>query len=77
MESNCFRLIGTVNSEMLGSSGQPDLLRVRAQFIHIKNDNISYAGCHTAGCAKKVILQDTDEWTCEKCSKSFPNPEYK
>jgi replication factor A1 len=48
----------------------------RGTILHIKGDNPAYPACPNGTCKKKVI--DTGEgWNCEKCEKTWENPEYR
>jgi len=70
------RSLKDVKDSQLGMSDKPEYFSARASIMHIKTDNISYPACPNAGCNKKVI-QLNDEWRCEKCDKSFENPEHR
>lgn len=77
MKLDDFKLIGDVKDEMLGTSDQPDQFWVRAHLVYVKKENVSYAACPTPKCNKKVMMEDTNSWRCEKCDRSFPEPEYR
>jgi len=70
------RTIDQVKDAQLGMSDKPDFFSVRATVMHIKNDNILYPACPTAGCNKKVT-ETGDGWRCEKCDRSYEKPEYR
>jgi replication factor A1 len=77
MKLDEFKLIGNVKEEMLGTGDQPDQFWVRAHLVYIKKENISYPACPTPKCAKKMFQEDQNSWRCEKCEKTFPEPEYR
>lgn len=70
------RNLNDVKESQLGSSDKVDYFSTRATIMHIKADNISYPACPTQGCNKKVI-QEGNNWRCEKCDKSFEAPEHR
>ncbi|KAH9945846.1 replication factor-a protein [Epithele typhae] len=70
------RNLNDVRTSELGMSDKPDVFSSRATVSHIKSDNIAYPACPTTGCGKKVIEMG-DQWRCEKCDKSYPQPEYR
>lgn len=77
MRLDQFKLIGDVKDEMLGTGDQPDNFWIRAHLVYIKKENISYPACPTPKCGKKVMMEDTNSWRCEKCDRTFPEPEYR
>ncbi|KAI0636673.1 replication factor-a protein [Trametes polyzona] len=70
------RSLNEVKTSELGMSDKVDNFSSRATIMHIKGDNIAYPACPTTGCNKK-LLQMGDSWRCEKCDKSYPQPEYR
>lgn len=77
MRLDQFKVIGDVKDEMLGTGDQPDNFWVRAHLVYIKKENISYPACPTPKCGKKMMMEDTNSWRCEKCDRTFPEPEYR
>lgn len=75
MRPENFKLIGDAKDSMLGAREEPDFFCVRGPLVHMKKDNISYPACPT--CSKKMSLEDTDSWRCEKCDRTYPAPEYR
>ena len=75
MRPENFRLIGEAKDSLVGSGDQPDFFCVRAQLVFIKKENMSYPACPT--CNKKLTMEDTDVWRCEKCDRTYPAPEYR
>ncbi|KAF9500581.1 replication factor-a protein [Pleurotus eryngii] len=69
------RNLSDIKESQLGTE-KVDYFSARATIMHIKSDNISYPACPTQDCNKKVV-QEGDQWRCEKCDKSFPRPEYR
>ena len=43
---------------------------------HIRKEGLFYPACASEGCNKKVT-QDGMGWRCERCDKSWPNPQYR
>ncbi|KAI0822834.1 replication factor-a protein [Trametes gibbosa] len=70
------RSLNDVKTSELGMSDRVDTFSSRASIMHIRGDNLAYPACQTQGCSKKVI-QMGDVWRCEKCDKSYPQPEYR
>lgn len=69
--------IGQVKESMLGSGDQPDYFCVRATFVYVKKENLSYPACPTDRCNKKMSMEDQDTWRCEKCERTYPAPNYR
>ena len=73
-----FRTFEDVTSDdSLGMSDKPDYFSTRATITFIKSDNLSYPACPTEKCNKKMSQEGNDEWRCEKCSQTYPAPEYR
>lgn len=70
------RTIADVKDSQLGQSDKPEYFSARATIVHIKADNISYPGCPSEGCNKKVI-EGAEGWRCEKCDRSYTQPEHR
>lgn len=68
--------IGEVKERQLGANDKQDYFATRATTMHIKPDNLMYPACPSAECNKKVI-EEADGWRCEKCDKTYPQPEYR
>lgn len=75
--SDPLKTIVQVKEENLGMSETTDYFTTKATIIYIKQDNVSYAACASSDCNKKVIEQEPGQWRCEKCDKTFPQPEYR
>jgi replication factor A1 len=83
-QSDNFKTIGDVTDEQLGmgdkvryfSLTKPDYFNLIATVSYIKQDGCWYPACGTEGCNKKVTQMDNG-WKCEKCDKTFPNPNYR
>jgi replication factor A1 len=67
--------IAQAKEELLGLTDKGDFFAVRATVLFFKEDNFSYPGCPT--CSKKLIDEGISSWRCEKCQKTFPEPEYR
>ncbi len=71
------RNIAQIKDENLGMSEKPDYFNVRATVVYIKQDNLYYTACPSDGCNKKVTLDNDNNWRCEKCDRSYEQPEYR
>lgn len=72
-----FKTIAQVREEQLGMSEQPDYFTLKATIVYIKPDNLTYPACPSDNCNKKVTEQDPGRWRCEKCDKTFPQPQHR
>lgn len=73
-----FRTFEDVTADdTLGMNDKPDFFSSRATITFIKSDNLSYPACPTEKCNKKMSQEGNDEWRCEKCSQTYPAPEYR
>ncbi|CAG8447335.1 5391_t:CDS:10 [Acaulospora morrowiae] len=72
------KTIEQVKAENLGINEKGDYFSTTAFIIFIKRDNISYPACVSEGCNKKVTDENTGEgWRCEKCSRTYSQPNYR
>ncbi|CAO1612768.1 unnamed protein product [Parajaminaea phylloscopi] len=72
------RTIAQAKDQGLGMNGEkPDYFNLRATVIYIKQENLYYPACPSQGCNKKVTMEDTNSWRCEKCDATYPAPEYR
>ncbi|KAF3906323.1 hypothetical protein ABW20_dc0103489 [Dactylellina cionopaga] len=76
-KGGAFKTIQQATDENLGLSDSPDYYTLKATISYIKTENLSYAACKTEGCNKKVIELETGAWRCEKCSTSWPQPDWR
>jgi len=53
-----------------------DWFSLKATAIFIKSESMSYPACSTEGCNKKVV-EDGGQWRCEKCQKSWDEPNWR
>ena len=73
-----YKTIAEVKEEQLGMSEQADYFTLKATIVYIKADStIAYPACQSEGCNKKVTNTDQDKWTCERCDRSYPAPEWR
>ncbi|CAK5277292.1 unnamed protein product [Mycena citricolor] len=56
---------------------KPDYFSTRATVVFMKNDNMWYPACQTENCNKKVSDESGNGWFCEKCQKTWPEPNYR
>lgn len=75
--SDDLKTLCEAEGENLGMADSPDYYNCKATIIFIKKDNIFYPACPTEGCNKKVIEDTEGQWRCERCDKSFPEPNYR
>ncbi|KAF9261402.1 replication factor-A protein 1 [Marasmius fiardii PR-910] len=68
--------LSEVKEFVLGESEKPQFFSSRATVMHIRTDNIAYPACSTPQCNKKVV-QNGDSWGCEKCQKSYDEPQWR
>jgi replication factor A1 len=68
------KTLGEVKDEGLGMGETPDYFTSKATVVFIRQENISYPGCRTEGCRKKVVEDGSGQWRCEKCDMSWETP---
>ncbi|CAG8647937.1 10233_t:CDS:2, partial [Scutellospora calospora] len=66
--------LAQVKHEKLGQDEQTDYFSTKATIIFIKREGVSYPACPTC---KKKVLEDGEEWRCEKCSRNYPEPDHR
>ena len=71
------KTLAQVKNENLGMNETPDYFTTKATIVFIKQENISYPACPSPECNKKVIEDGEGGWRCEKCNKSYPEPQYR
>ncbi|ETS61649.1 hypothetical protein PaG_04143 [Moesziomyces aphidis] len=71
------RTIAQVKDQNLGMTEKPDYFNVRATVVYIKQENLYYTACPSDGCNKKVTPDHEGNWRCEKCDRSYEQPEYR
>ncbi|GAA5978470.1 hypothetical protein JCM10908_004367 [Rhodotorula pacifica] len=76
-KADTFKTLKDVVSENLGMGEKPDYFSTRATVTYVKGDNLSYPACPTERCNKKMNQQNENEWHCEKCSMTYPAPQYR
>ncbi|CAO3636360.1 unnamed protein product [Mucor hiemalis] len=59
-------------AENLGGD-KPGYFTFRGTVVFIRTENFAYPGCPE--CKKKLLLEEAG-WRCERCMKSFKNPDY-
>jgi replication factor A1 len=68
------KTLGQVKDEGLGMGEAPDYFTSLATVVFIRQENISYPGCRSEGCKKKVVEDGNGQWRCERCDKSWDAP---
>ncbi|KAG9015276.1 Replication factor A protein 1 [Tulasnella sp. JGI-2019a] len=66
-----------IKDSNLGQSDNGDYFACRGTVVNIKADAVMYAACPGDKCSKKVHEGSPGEWRCEKCDRSYPEPEYR
>lgn len=69
--------ISQAQDQKLGFNEKPDYFNIKATVSFVKPDSFSYPACQTENCNRKVIEQADGSWRCEKCNKSFQEPDYR
>lgn len=72
-----FKLLDEVVTNQIGMSDQFSYYSTRATITHLKFDNLWYPACPADRCNKKVNVEENGMWRCEKCSTTYPAPEYR
>jgi len=70
--SNVRMTIAQVKEEL--GTGDKDFFTTKGTVIFFKQDTFSYPACKN--CKKKLIDEGTS-WRCEKCQKTWPEPDYR
>ncbi|KAG8907990.1 Replication factor A protein 1 [Tulasnella sp. 403] len=68
--------LGGVRDSSLGSDENAGYFSCRATITNIKSDSVSYTACPGDRCNKKVT-ETENGWRCEKCDRSYPEPDYR
>lgn len=71
-----FKFLSEVSDATVGNGDKPDYFAIRGTILHVKSENFAYPACPGENCNKKVI-QDSDGWRCERCQRTYANPEYR
>ncbi|KAE8266254.1 hypothetical protein A4X09_0g6087 [Tilletia walkeri] len=72
------RTIAQAKDEGLGMKGEkPDYFNTRATVVYIRQENLYYPACGSDACNKKVTMEPDGTWRCEKCDRTFPEPQYR
>ncbi|XP_066303050.1 replication protein A 70 kDa DNA-binding subunit-like isoform X1 [Branchiostoma lanceolatum] len=66
-----------VKDEGLGMGEKPDYFTTKGTIVFMKKENSMYQACPTQECNKKVVDLQNGFFSCEKCSKEFPNFKYR
>ncbi|KAI9498454.1 replication protein A DNA-binding subunit [Zychaea mexicana] len=70
-QSNTRITLGQVKQDGLGTGDRADYFSARATVVFLKNENPAYPSC--PDCRKKMV-QNENDWHCEKCNKGHPEP---
>jgi replication factor A1 len=74
------KLIADIMAEETYMQDAPVYFSLKASVIYVKNTTVAYPACSTTTpqpCQKKVFEVEPGEWRCEKCEKSWPEPQYR
>ncbi|KAI8504968.1 60S acidic ribosomal protein P1 [Branchiostoma belcheri] len=66
-----------VIDENLGTGEKPDYFSTKGTIVFMKKESAMYQACPTQDCNKKVVDLQNGFFSCEKCSKEFPNFKYR
>ncbi|KAL8305036.1 hypothetical protein RB597_004020 [Gaeumannomyces tritici] len=69
------KTVSQVKDEGLGMETDT-YFNLKATIVFIRQENFCYPACMSATCSKKVV-EDGENWRCEKCQISHPRPEYR
>lgn len=74
--SGVFKTINQIKDENMGMGEKADYFNVSGTAVFFRKENALYKACPSADCNKKVI-EDNDEFRCEKCQRTYPNFKYR
>jgi replication factor A1 len=66
--------LAQVKTENLGMGDRPDYFSFRGTVMFIKSETFSYPACPEC---KKKVLMESNGWRCEKCQKTYPEPDHR
>ena len=69
--------INQIKEAGLGQREEVDFFSCRGTIIFIKGDTVMYTACPGEKCNKKVTEGPNGDWRCEKCERSYPEPEHR
>lgn len=73
-----YKRIAQVLDEELGLTEEAVFFNLKATVLFVMHENFCYPACKTESCNnKKVVEENPGEWRCEKCDKSWPQPQYR
>ncbi|KAI5807463.1 replication factor A 1, rfa1 [Peziza echinospora] len=72
-----YKTLGQLVDDKVGEGDEPEYYTTKATIVYIKQENACYAACSSENCNKKVVQVDEGRWTCAKCDKTFPRPQYR
>ena len=72
-----YKRIAQVLDEELGLTEEAVFFNLKATVLFVMHESFSYPACKTEGCNKKVVEENPGEWRCEKCDKSWSQPQYR
>ncbi|KAM9333211.1 replication protein A 70 kDa DNA-binding subunit-like isoform 2-T2 [Pholidichthys leucotaenia] len=72
-----WKTLSDVKNEDMGHREKADYFSCVATVLYTRKENCLYQACPSAGCNKKVIDQHNGLYRCEKCSRDFPNFQYR
>ena len=71
--STTYKTLDQTKDERLGMGDKADYFATRACILYARKDNSMYMACPGENCNKKVVDQNDGTYRCEKCSRNYPN----
>lgn len=69
------KTIGQAKEEQLGMSDKTDYFTTTATVMFVKRETFSYPACaNPDGTCNKKVIDDGNNWRCEKCDRNWPAP---
>ncbi|KAL5511367.1 STE23_2 [Sanghuangporus vaninii] len=68
--------LAQVRDSQIGMTDGGEQFSCRGTIVHIKTDNLYYPACPNDSCNRKII-ETNEGWRCEKCDRSYKDPEYR
>ncbi|KAJ2519534.1 Replication factor A protein 1 [Coemansia sp. RSA 2049] len=72
-----FKTMAQIRDENLGMGEAAAFFNVKGTIVFVRTTSLAYPACPTAECNKKVSVDSSGLWRCEKCDRSFDAPEHR